>query len=77
MASTDLLRESRNVISWTTTMKEQKIWSMLNFHARHDSEAITCCANSGRKNRTNRFIFDMHSSRIRCTIAPDKANNCC
>jgi hypothetical protein len=60
MAPTDLLRESRDVISWTTTMKEQKIWRMLGFHARHDSKAITCWANSGRKKRTNRFIFDMH-----------------
>jgi hypothetical protein len=76
MASTDLLRESRNVISWTTTMKEQKIWKMLDFHARHDSKAIRCCANSGRKNRTNRFIFDMHG-RHRYTISLDKANNCC
>jgi len=76
MASTDLLHESRNVVSWTTTMKEQKIWNMLDFNARHDSKMITRCANSGRKNRTNRFIFDMHS-RLRCTIALDKANNCC
>jgi len=76
MASTDLLRESRNVISWTTTMKKQKIWRMLAFHARHDSKEITCCANSSRKKRTNRFIFDMYD-RLRCTIALDKANNCC